>query len=254
VSLEMMHPTSGLIVGVMRWSPRLLAVGVAIVAVLAVAIAFQPDQAEDASADPSPMTLYRSAPELIPAGEYVVDKLFDGRITFDLPENWTGLEHMRGQALIVKTEDAQPFGEVGPTVLLGIYAVDRVYEDPCRDRDPQAGAPPTLAGVLAGLTHAVGFEAGPIEDTTLGGLPAKVFDLRTSIDGEDCRTLPYSQWSFRDQNGVGRGNGTSSGGHQRLWLLDFDGTVILIDADSGDDSNSGDVEELYEIVESIRFE
>jgi hypothetical protein len=238
----------------MRLSPRAVAAGVAIVAVLAVASAIQPNQADDGSADPSPMTLFRSTPDLLPAGDYVVDRLFNGRITFDLPENWTGLEHNRGQALIVKTADAQPFEIVGPTVMLGIYAVDRVYEDPCRDRDPATGAPPTLVGVLAGLTHAVGFEAGPIEDTTLGGLPAKVFDLRTSIDGENCRAFPFSQWSFRDQNGVGRGNGTSSGGHQRLWLIDFDGTVILIDADSGDDSNSGFVKELYRIVESVRFE
>jgi hypothetical protein len=238
----------------MRLSPRAVAVCVAIVGVLAVAIAFQPDRAEDASADRSAMTLVRSAPDLLPAGHYVVDKLFDGRITFDLRENWTGLEHTRGQALIVKTADAQPFEMVGPTVLLGIYAVDQIYEDPCRDRDPATGAPATLVSVLAGLTHAVGFEAGPIQDTTVDGLPAKVFDLRTSFDREDCRAIPFSQWSFRDQNGVGRGNGTASGGHQRLWLLDVDGTVILINADSGDDSNSGYVEELYEIVESIRFE
>ena len=238
----------------MRLSPRAVAAAVAIVAVLAVGIAFQPGQAEDGSPDPSAMTLFRSAPDLLPAGHYVVDRLFNGRITFDLPENWTGLEHNRGQALIVKTLDAQPFDQVGPTVLLGIYAVDRVYEDPCRDRDPATGAPATLVGVLAGLTHAVGFEAGPIQDTTLDGLPAKVFDLRTSFDREDCRAIPFSQWSFRDQNGVGHGNGTSSGGHQRLWLLDVDGTVILINADSGDDSNPGYVEELYEIVKSIRFE
>ena len=51
------------------------------------------------------------------------------------------------------------------------------------------------------------------------------------------------------------GNGTSSGGaHQRIWVVDVDGTVILIDADSGDDSFTEDVEELYRIVESIRFE
>ena len=105
------------------------------------------------------------------------------------------------------------------------------------------------------MTHAVGVEAGPIEDTTVGGLPAKVFDLHNTIDADECHSQPFSQWSFRGPSGVGMGNGTSSGGsHQRIWLVDVDGTVILIDADSGDDSFTEDVEELYRIVESIRFE
>ena len=235
-------------------SHRSVAAVVTILITLGVGIALLPRDGAQPTPGSTPESLFRSAPDLLPAGDYVVDELFEGRIRIEVPANWTGLGQERGAALIVKTDDAQPFGAVGNTVLLGIYAVDRVYENPCRDRDPAAGAPPTLVGILAGLTHAVGFEAGPIEDTTIGGLPAKVFDLRTSIDVEDCRTIPFSQWSFRDQSGVGRGNGTSSGGHQRLWLLDVDGTVLLIDADSGDDSMAGDVEELYRIVESIRFE
>jgi hypothetical protein len=238
----------------MNGSSKAIAVGIIVLAAVGVGIVLLPRPGASTDADATPTSLYRSEPELLPAGTYAVDKLFERPITLELPANWTGLEHRRGQALVVKTVDAEPFGTVASTVPLGINAPDRVYANPCRDRDPAAGAPPTLVGILAGLTHAVGFEAGPIEDTTIGGLPAKVFDLRTSIDVEDCRTFPFSQWSFRDQSGVGIGNQTSSGGHQRLWLLDIDGTVILIDADSGDDSFAEDVEELYRIVESIRFE
>ena len=221
---------------------------------VAVAIVVLPGPGADATPDPTPTSLYRSAPDLLPSGAYVVDQLFERPITLEVPANWTGLEHGRGQALIVKTLDAQPFGEVGPTVLLGMYAVDSVYVDPCRDRAPAPRGPANVVAFVGALTHAVGVEAGRIEATTVGGLPATVFDLRSTIDIDDCLNQPFSQWSFRAEGGVGHGNGTSSGGHQRIWLLDVDGTILLIDADSGDDSFADDVEELYQIVESIRFE
>ena len=234
---------------------KALSAGVAIVVALAVAITFLPGPDADPLPDPTPTSLYRSEPDLLPSGAYVIDKLFEHPITLELPANWTGLEHSRGQALIIKTVDGEPFGTVASTVLLGIYAPDRVYADPCRDRAPSTGEPATFVGIVAGLTHAVGVEAGPLEDTTLGGRPAKVFDLRNTIDMDQCRSKPFNQWSFRDESGVGRGNGTSSGGaHQRVWIVDVEGTVILIDADSGDDSFTEDVEELYQIVESIQFE
>jgi hypothetical protein len=238
----------------MRLSPRAVAAGVALVALVAVAIAFQPTR-DEGTVDSSLTSFYRSEPELLPAGGYVADQVFDGRIAFDVPANWTSLEHKRGVAFLLKTVDARPVWTVDNTVVLGIYAVDRVYQDPCRDRDPATGAPPTLLGFVAGLTHAVGYEAGPIEDTTVGGRPATVFDLRNKIDDAECRSEHFSQWTFRTESGVGQGNGSSTAGtHQRIWLVDVDGTVILINADSGEDSYAEDVEELYQIVESIRFE
>ncbi len=158
--------------------------------------------------------------------------------------------------MIVKTVDAQPFGTVGPTVLLGIYAMDFGVCGPVPRQEPGPRGPASVVAFVARLTHAVGVAAGPIEDTTVGGRPAKVFDLRKhDRSSTTVERNPFSQWSFRAEAGVGHGNGTSSGGaHQRIWLLDVDGTIILIDADSGDDSFTEDVEELYQIVDSIRVE
>ena len=94
--------------------------GVAIVVAVAVAIAVLPGPGADDTPDPTRTSLYRSEPDLLPAGAYVIDKLSERPITLELPANWTGLEHGRGQALIVKTVDAEPFGTVGNTALLGI--------------------------------------------------------------------------------------------------------------------------------------
>ena len=238
----------------MRLSLRTVGAGIAIVVAVAIGIFLLPRTGASPDAGPTPTSLYRSAPDLLPPGAYVVDELFERPITLEVPANWTGLGQGRGQAHIVKTLDAKPFGEVGPTVLLGIYAIDSVYVDPCRDRAPAPRGPASVVAFVAALTHAVGVQTGPIEDATIGGRPATVFDLRSTINMDDCLNQPFSQWSIRAEGGVGHGNGTSSGGHQRIWLLDVDGTILLIDADSGDDSFTEDVEELYQIVESIRFE
>ena len=240
----------------MRRSLWAVAAGAAVVVALAVAIAVLPGSGADATPDPSPTSLYRSAPELLPPGAYVVDQLFERPITLEVPANWTGLGQGRGYALIVKTRDAQPFGEVGPTVLLGIYAIDSGVRGPVpRHGHRPLEAPPSSVAFVAALTHAVGRPGGADRRHDRRG--ASRHGVRPAQHDRHRRMSkqPFSQWSFRAESGVGHGNGTSSGGATSgSGSLDVDGTIILIDADSGDDSFTDDVEELYQIVESIRFE
>jgi hypothetical protein len=239
----------------MNGSRMAIAAGVTVLAVAAVGIFLMPPPGASPDTDPTPTSLYRSEPDLLPSGAYVIDKLFERPITLELPGNWTGLEHSRGQAVIIKTVDAQPFGTVDNSVLLGIYAVDSVYADPCHDTKPVSDAPTSVDGFVTAFTRAFDAQPGPVADTTVGGRGAKVFDLRNAVNADHCRSFHFSQWSFRNESGVAQGNGTSSGGsHQRIWLLDLDGTIILVDADSGEDAFPDDTEELYRIVESIRFE
>ena len=146
----------------------------------AVAIAVLPGSGADATPDPTPTSLYQSEPDLLPAGAYVIDKVSERPILLELPADWTGLEHGRGQAVIIKTVDAQPFGTVDNTVLLGIYAVDSVYADPCHDTRPVSDAPTSVVEFVAAITHALDVQPGPVEDTTVGGRSAKVFDLRNA--------------------------------------------------------------------------
>ena len=108
---------------------------------------------------------------------------------------------------------------------------------------------------VAALSTAVGVQAGPVTDTTLGGLPAKVFDLRNTINMDDCKVKPFDQWTFK--NGpASSGNGTSSGpgDHQRIWIVDVGGTILLVNADMGDDSYPADTAELLDIVNSLQIE
>jgi hypothetical protein len=258
----------------MNGSFKLLLAGAAAIAAVVVAFALLPRSNPEVgpgattvvtpgpSASPTirpsptgPRALYRSAPALLAAGDYVIDQLFDRPITLRLPANWTGLEHSANNALLVKTVDAKPFGTVGNTVLLGIYAPDGVFADPCHDAAPAEPRPATVDAFVAAITHAVGVQAGAVSDSTLGGRPAKVFDLNNTIDGESCLQRPFSQWTFPYFT-ESRGNGTSFGPdvHQRIWILDVGGTTILVNADFGADAYPGDSQELLQVVDSIRFE
>ncbi len=201
--------------------------------------------------------LYRSAPDFLEPGEYLLDYVFDRSIKMSIPAYWTGLEHGQSNALIVKTRDRGAFGTVGNTVLLGIYAVTGVYRDPCRDRTPASPAPTSVDGFADSLRHAVGMTGGKVTDTIVGGVPAKVFDLSNSIVAETCEFNPFNQWTFNQFTvGSGQGNGTSSNGHQRIWLLEVDGTILLIDAQGStlDGVPKVDADELYAIVMSIKFD
>ena len=263
----------------MSGSLKVLVAGVALVAAVALGFALLPRSTDQvgppASASPStavaatpsptptplpsptgPRSLYRSAPQLLRAGDYVIDQLYDGRITFQLPAKWTGLEHGVGNALLVKTKGARPFGTTGNTVLLGIYAVDGVYADPCHDAAPAEPRPTNVDQVVDALTHAAGVQAGPVTDTTLGGLPARVFDLNNTIEQDTCLENPFNQWTFADGVGGSRGNGTSSGpdDHQRIWVLEVGGTAILVNADEGNLSYPDDIQEVLEVIDTLRFE
>jgi hypothetical protein len=237
-----------------RWA---IAVGIILLAAVVVGILLLPRPSAVPASDSTATSLFRSQPRLLDAGTYLLDRVLDGRtIMISVPANWTSLEHSRGNALLVKTLDAEPFGTAPVTVLLGTYSIDSVFGDPCHDAKPIAPAPLGLDAVIDAITHATSVQAGPVSDTQLGGLPAKTFDLTNTINMDDCRTSPFNQWTFRNGAGIAVGNGTSSGpgDHQRIWLLDVDGEILLVNADTGANDNPNDVSELFEIVDGLRFE
>jgi hypothetical protein len=197
--------------------------------------------------------LYRSEPFVLKPRRYAVDAKFESPFTFTVPANWTGLEHSSGFALLIKTQNARPFGTVPNLALLGFYKIVGAFADPCIDEAPLDPAPQGIDGFVAALRSEVGVDAGPVTDTTLGGLPAKTFDLTTSIDYESCPNDPASLWTFNDV-GTHTYHENNTGGRSRLWLVDVHGTLILINAELTELATDADSEELDRMVESIQFE
>lgn len=249
----------------MTSSMRLVTAAVAVAGIIAIggyAVLNGPivppgtDGSPTASASPSPtfMTqLNRSAPFKLQAGPYAVDAKFEAPFTLNVPKDWTGLEHKSGFALLIKTWHAGQFGRVPNLALLGFYKITGVFADPCVDEAPLDPAPQGIDGFVNALRSELGVDAGSVTDTTVGGLPAKTFDLTTSIDYESCPNDPASLWTFNDE-GTHTYRENNTGGRSRLWLVDVHGTLILINAELTELSTNADSDELDRMVDSIQFE
>jgi hypothetical protein len=206
---------------------------------------------------PSFPSLYRSAPSKLAAGAYR-HRAFYVPLTLTVPEGWTGLEARPGFVLLVKTRDGEPFGTVPNVALLSVTAINGVFADPCLDAEPISPAPATVDEVVDALTHQVGIQAGPVSTVSLGTHNAKVFDVDNSIDPATCHESangPLTQWTFLESPGVTSVNSDGTGAHSRMWVLDVDGTLVLISAEFDPASTSqADIAEVYAMADGIRFE
>ena len=200
---------------------------------------------------PSVASLYRSAPVTLPAGDYEHSTFF-APFTFTVPAGWTGITVAPGVASLVKTRDGEPF-----VAGLSVTAINGVFSDTCLDSEPMSPAPATVDEVVDAFTHQVGMRAGPVTTVALGAYQAKVFDIENSIDAVTCpegASQPWTQWTYLEQTGVTAESRDGTGWHSRMWVLDVDGTLILIYAVSDPVSTSQtDGDELYRMAGSVRF-
>ena len=169
-------------------------------------------------------------------------------------------------------------GEV-PTphwVAVLFWDVDKVYAHPCHWRDGLIQPGPTVADLATALvdqplrdaTEPVdivvdGFEGVQLELSVPADMPTRRYE-----DGDDVYTdflgcdkdhgvgdHPFKSWtgepgswggSERYQQGLGQVD--------RLWILDLDGERLVIDATYLSSAKAKDREELWRVMESIRFE
>lgn len=238
--------------------PAWLVLAGAAAVLIAAAMGIVPRINVGATPSPSPtrqvQSLYRSDQLKLPAGAYLVNHVWNGSAEITLGDGWwTGLENGKGLGLIVRTEGNSAFAAAPNTVLLGFYVVSDVFHDPCRGTEPVTPAPSTVDGVVAALTHEVGFTATPVRDITLDGLPAKTFDMDNSLT-PDCPNSPLSQMRYAGLCCVPRTvNNLGYKAHERFWIVDYFGTVLAIVAYANPNAPQTDVAKLYAVVDSLKF-
>jgi hypothetical protein len=126
--------------------------------------------------NPTPRAL-RFQLDPLPAGDYVVDRIFPFHVSMTLPEGWS-------------------YGTVTPNTMgvthrsdagVGIWLVNSVYEDPCRwDRGtvgPLGDGVEPLVEALAGMPS---FHVTEPRDVVLLGFPGKQLDLYAPANLRDC--------------------------------------------------------------------
>jgi hypothetical protein len=153
------------------------------------------------------------------AGTYEIDAAFPVRLTLTLPD---GFGHGRGVA-----EDVGIHDPTSPAHGIEFQVAANVYPDPCHWQQGAASPPvgPTVDDLVVAMTSLVDFQAGPVEDVTIGGLPAKAFDLTNEIDPANCDGQDIETFVFA---GGGGGSSVASAERQRIYVMQVGTTRLMI--------------------------
>jgi len=186
------------------------------------------------------------------AGTYEIDAVFPVRMTFTLPTGYN--RGSGGESWIVGLQN----GSVEPGHGIEFQIAWNVYADPCHwalgQPSPRIG--PTVDDLVTAMTSMVGFTASEVSDVTVGGLPAKAFDLRNGLDAASCdqggiRTVEFGDTSDDGPSYVGGDE------RQRIYVVQVGATRLMIMTYShaiGDAAaEAAAAAELQKIVESIQF-
>ena len=213
----------------------LLALGA--LAAVPTAIAAEPASAE--SGDAAATSSYDVQPregELLAAGTYATETVSPLRISFTVPDGW-----FKGNVPFAVWESTSNSN-------VGFHAPENLPSDPC---DPGAGMldpaiGPTAAEFAAALRTVEGLTVSEPVDVTLSDYPGKQVDI--TADPDACPELGL--WDFA---GI-RVPGPDSGASDRLWILDVEGTRLMIAAERSPGSPPEDLDEQRAILDSIQIE
>jgi len=183
-------------------------------------------------------------------GTYVIRTLdpdFDGsyRITMDVPDGYQGFPDGSG---VVK------IGRIGQ-MAAGAWVVGDVYADPCRWRSTLLDPPPgsSADALVAALAGQQGLRVSTPTDITVDGF-AGTYMERTVLAGTnlaDCDGVHFRPWLATD----GGERYLEPGQRDRLWIIDVDGVLLVIDASLGERGTSGQDRAAHiQIAESVRID
>lgn len=154
------------------------------------------------------------------------------QITMDIPGGYAG-----DDPVIFK----------GPGQGVSTWGGRNVYADPCAWMGSQLNPPvgSSVRGLAAALVAQKGRQASTPTHVTLDGYSGMYLELTTPADLSDCDRGQYRSWL---------GRYTEPGQQDMLWIINVDGTPLIIDAALGPKLTQQDRAERIQIVESIQIE
>jgi hypothetical protein len=230
---------------------NLARLAIAAAAVVAVAIAglniglFQGGTGAVPTPAPTPRSLEALPDDArLEPGRYVIDGPFPRPLSITVPAGWLASDVQAGVAGIHK---AMPEGS---ELILSFWIVSNTYADAC---DPTTLAdPPIGRGVddfVSALSNMESVVATPPQPVSINGLAGRYLDV--TRDG-DC-SGDYRLWTNASVPGrfdVGQGSPAT---HDELWVMDVNGTRVVVDLIQAN-ASADDVAEARAIVESMRLE
>ena len=198
------------------------------------------------------------SPEMLTPGTYSVrPEIIDApRVEVTVPAGWTGFGFG-----ISKNDSMSPPAGVGITFWGGpMY----VYEDPCRWESSRPNAPvgPSVDEMVVALSAQAMRNATAPTELTVDGFAGKAIELTVpadiAFDPEngfvDCDgRLEFRSWIL--EKGLSSYSlQAAPGQHDQVWIIDVNGTRVIIDASFYEATSATDMADLQAVLESIRFQ
>ena len=163
------------------------------------------------------------------------------RITMHLPDGYAG-----HQTVVFGTDGGQG---------ISAWTVANVYAEPCHWvgtlLDPPIDS--SVDGLVAGLASQRSRHASAATDASLDGFTGRYMELTVParIDLADCHGGQFRTWVDPTFEGA---RYLEPGQRDLLWIVDVDGSRLVIDAALGPETTRQDRADRIQMVESIRIE
>lgn len=129
-----------------------------------------------------------------------------------------------------------------------------VYGDPCRSTSTRPDVPATTVDeIAAALAAQASRDASEPVDVTVGGYAGKSITLHVPDDAmfDDCEEGEFVMYGTEEEALARYHQGPAQ--IDELWILEVDGTIVIIDATYRPDTPEELVEEMRSIAESTTF-
>jgi hypothetical protein len=137
---------------------------------------------------------------------------------------------------------------------MSVWTVGNVYAEPCHWAGTLLDPPidTSVDGLVAGLTSQKRRHATAPSAVSLSGYTGKYMELTTpaGIDLADCDGGQFRTWI----DPMGGQRNSEPGQRDLLWIVDVDGTRLVIDSALGPETTPQDRAERTQMVESVRIE
>ena len=171
----------------------------------------------------------------------------DVRLTFTVPDGWEN-----NGWFVAKSNSDPIFGAI-------LDRVGNIFSDPCQwvEVDPQPG--PTVDDLVAAFADVPALNATAATDVTVDGFHGKQIEFTVpDYTDDECRDGSVSPCSKMNVM-LGRVEGPNywaqgPHAHHRLWILDVDGTRLVIGGTYFPDTSQQDLDDLDTILNSIQID
>jgi hypothetical protein len=200
------------------------------------------------SATPTATSIPSLHSGVLEPGTYVIhtlDRDFDAqyRVTIDVPDGYLGFED--GSAVV----NGERIGQMA----VSAWVVGNVYADPCQWSTGPIEPPPvsSVHALVAALAGQRGVRVTRSTDITVDGFSGKYMERTAGANLAGCDGGQIRTWLGTD----GGERYVEPGQRDMLWIVDVDGTPLLIDASLGGPGTSAqDRAQHIRIAESVRID